>query len=126
MSASESPSMQAWQRAWANADPLVLRGAYTVDGVVLPPGHAPLRGPEAIVAFFQGGFSSVEVRFFPEQLLVADTLAFESGIVRDFERASGAVVEVCDYAITWIRTDGGWKIRFHTWSIPHPGGDHGA
>jgi len=59
--------MQSWQEAWANADDITLQQRYTDTALVIPPGHATLKGPEAIVAFFRGGFSSIVVRFFPEQ-----------------------------------------------------------
>lgn len=118
--------MEAWQQAWAASHATQLGQLYADDGMVLPPNHLPLKGPAAILAFFSGGFASVEVRFFPERTLVADTLAYETGIVRDIARATGAVVEVCDYAITWERQVDGWKICCHTWSVPHEGGDHGA
>lgn len=118
--------MEDWQQAWAASDAARLQRLYADDGMVLPPNHLPLKGPAAILAFFRGGFASVEVHFFPERTVVADTLAYETGIVRDIARDTGAVVEVCDYAITWERGADGWKICCHTWSVAHPGGEHGA
>lgn len=112
------PSMQEWQRAWAAADEQGLGHAYADDGMVFPPNHASLKGPSTIVHFFRGGFSSVEVQFFPDSVTVADTLAFESGTVRDIARDTGRVVEECDYAVTWVRVGEIWKIRLHTWTIP--------
>jgi ketosteroid isomerase-like protein len=122
----EPPSMQSWQEAWADADGAALRQCYTDTALVIPPGHATLKGPEAIVGFFRGGFSSILVRFFPEQRVLADRLVLETGIVRDLDRTSGAVVEVCDYAVTWARTDAGWKLAVHTWSVAHGEGTDGA
>lgn len=126
MSTVETPSMEVWQQAWANSDAERLGRQYADDGLVLPPNHLPLKGPAAILAFFSGGFASIEVRFFPERTVIADTLAYETGIVRDLTRATGTVVEVCDYAVTWERRDDAWQICCHTWSVPHAGGDDGA
>ncbi|GAB4214357.1 MAG: hypothetical protein OHK0022_52790 [Roseiflexaceae bacterium] len=118
MTQQPAPSMDTWQRAWANGDAELLRQTYADDARVFPPNRAVLRGPAAIVEFFSGGFNSVEVRFFRESLAVADTLAFETGTVKDTDRATGRVVEVCDYAITWTLRDGAWNICLHTWSVP--------
>jgi len=58
--------------------------------------------------------------------VISDRLALETGIVRDLDRTSGAVVEVCDYAVTWARTEAGWKIAVHTWSVAHAEATNGA
>jgi ketosteroid isomerase-like protein len=122
MTTRENPSMESWQAAWADANAEALGGSYADAGVVVPPNHAAIVGPAAILNFFRGGFDAVEVRFFPETVTGADSLAFEMGTVRDIERGTGKVIEVCDYAIVWVADGAGWKIRYHTWTIPREEG----
>jgi ketosteroid isomerase-like protein len=114
----DQPGMHQWEAAWVAADGEQLQQQYAAAGAVLPPNQALISGPEAIIAFFSGGFAAIEVHFSPQSLLVADTLAFETGTVKDTERGTGRVVEVCDYAVTWVREGAAWKILFHTWSVP--------
>lgn len=113
------PSMKLWEEAWATANEPLLQSVYAVDGRVCPPNHAILQGP-AILDFFRGGFEAVVVRFTPEELVVADTLAFEFGVSRDFAHGTEKLVETGHYAITWVLENGEWKIKFHTWTIPLP------
>ncbi len=111
------PSMEEWEAAWRSADSTRLQACYAPDASVIPPNHALLSSPAAIVAYLASGMEQVTVRFRPTTQRIADTLAWEVGVVTDMELGTDNVVETCHYTVTWIWQDDRWLIQAHTWTI---------
>lgn len=112
-----TPSMQPWEAAWQQADLAALLGQYAQTGMIFPPTKPSVQGNARIVSFLSGGIGKVDVTFHPDELIVEENLAFESGVFRDLTRDSGSLIGTGRYAVTWLREEGAWKIKCHGWSI---------
>lgn len=117
MSHAHTPTMKKWGEAWMRKDEAALADLYTETSCVIPANHQALLGAEAIVNFFKGGMGTIVVTFNSEQQIISGDLAYEFGLVKDYRLETNELFEMTHYSVTWVLTDGEWKIAFHTWSI---------
>ncbi len=111
------PSMQNWEIAWQNADVQSLQMQYLEDAIVFPVNKKAIFGNKNIGEFFKGGFTKLDVKFFPTDLIIEETIAFETGIFKDYEKGTENAIANGNYVLNWQQENGIWKIKFHTWTI---------
>lgn len=111
-----TPTMQHWSQAWRDADVDALQACYAPQAVVLHPKKPLVKGQEAIGQFFSGGIGKIEVVFFPTQLELGSDMGYEYGEVMDYHKGSQEAIAAGQYAVTWIKHQGQWRIACHTWN----------
>ncbi len=115
---AQQPTMQKWTDAWHSADSVAFKSIYTENALIFPPNKKTVQGNQNILEFMKGGLGKVDVYFEPDNLLINENLAFESGIFKDVEFKSDKILGTGKYSITWLLVDEEWKILCHTWSMP--------
>ncbi len=117
MNFQNGPSMKSWTNAWHLSDSVALTDLYATNASVFPPKRPTIVGNLEIINYFKGGLGKVDVHFDPFFLEVAGNLAFELGEFRDVLWGTDELTEKGKYSITWIKSEGKWKILCHVFSI---------
>lgn len=113
-----SPSMAAWEAAWARKDAAAVAACYSADGVLMHPKQQAVVSREAIERFVSGGVGKLHVTFEPTALVGTESPRFEYGSFADRDPVSGHEVARGTYAVTWVLDGTRWLIRFHGWNSP--------
>jgi uncharacterized protein (TIGR02246 family) len=112
-------------RAVDGRDPSAAAGLYDKDAVLMPPGERPVRGQQAIQAYWQKLMTSGlrKVSLAPSELRMAGDIAYEIGeygidlIRADHQPGS----ESGKYIVLMRRQDdGSWKMTHDMWSPDAP------
>jgi ketosteroid isomerase-like protein len=114
---SPTDAMQAVSNGLQSQDAKMVAAAFAENGVVLPPGSGPVRGREAIEAFwrkqFEGGFGLLDGGSYGSS--ASGDLAYEWGYVTiSGGRAGGESMKYLNV----LRRDaqGTWYVAFSTWN----------
>ena len=110
-----------WNTAFNGGDAAAVAALYTLDGIVLPPAHAAVKGTAAIAEFW-AGLISAGVRDHGIELHDAQSvgdLAYSNG--KWWATGSGddgKEVRFEGTLVTVLRRerDGSWKTCLHTWN----------
>jgi len=88
------------------------------NALIFPPNKPTVQGNENILQFMKGGFGKVDVVFEPEDLIIREGIAFESGTFKDVSILDQKVLGAGKYSVTWLFENAVWKVHCHTWSMP--------
>jgi ketosteroid isomerase-like protein len=95
----------------AKGDGAALASLYAPQAQVMPPGSAPIRGPEAIQKFWQGAFdsgiSAVDLKTL--EVFGRGPTATEVGEYELRDKA-GKSLDHGKYIVVWQHVDGQWKL----------------
>ncbi len=112
-------------RAVDGRDPSAAAALYDADAVLMPPGEGPIRGQQAIQAYWQRLMTSGirKVSLVPSELRMAGDIAFEVGEYginpAPPDHPSGS--ESGKYIVLLRRqNDGSWKMTHDMWSRNEP------
>ena len=118
---------RAFSRHYEQGDAAAMVAIYTPDGVILPPGRAAMRGPEALRQYWMlpPGVRVLEQRATPDSIVVAGPVAYDWGVyqVRTQDSSGTARETHGKYVIVWRETAPGvWRMHVDMWnSGPPPG-----
>jgi uncharacterized protein (TIGR02246 family) len=107
-----------WMAAFDKGDAAAVATMYAEDAVVLPPGHAMVRGRKAIEAFWKEAATQVG----DAKLVTVDVLplgrraAREIGTVTLETKAQPPQQIVGKYAVVWRRVRGQWLLATDIWN----------
>ena len=102
---------EGWEAAYNAADGAGVAALYTDDAILLPPGSEPVKGREAIEAFWQSSVESgtqVELKM-GELEDHGDTAIEVSYFV--MTAADGEHADHGKYIVVWKKVDGSWKMH---------------
>lgn len=110
----------AWGKAYNAGDPAGLAAQYADDALLMPPGHAGVRGKDAILAFFTADVAAsqkagVVFNIAPSTEVGVDgETGWESGTYT--VTLNGAVLESGKFLSVSRKTDGTWHYIRDTWN----------
>lgn len=99
---------------------------WSADGIILPPHHPPVRGHQALGAYFRALFARRRVRFvFTSSVIeLAGDMALEhvTYTATAWPAAGGPAREDCGKGLHVYRRqpDGGWKLTHDIWNSDRP------
>ena len=113
-------NIEAFSKAYINGDYDVLANAYTIDGMILPPGTNIIQGHEAIKKrwMLPDGVSVPHHKISPSKIEVVGDHAYDVGYYegRTIRKDGSEVGWPGKYLIVWKKTDGEWKILIDAWN----------
>ncbi len=104
----------AWEDAARTGDPDAVTALYTEDGIIQPAGEPPVRGREALAAYFADGFREpFDITLTTDFVVISDArdMAYEFGT--SFEGQG-------KFMVVYRRVDGQWLIAADSWSWNSP------
>lgn len=103
---------KAWQEAWNAGDAAGVAAMYADDATVMPPGAEPVKGREAIRAFWQASIDEHEGD--TEELTTMEVHAMGDMAVEVGGYVTtgpdGEHLDHGKYVAVWKKTDAGWRI----------------
>lgn len=106
----------AWQAAFNSGDGAAVAALYTDDAALLPPGGDPVRGLEAIQAYWTGAASTGETfALTTVEVTGHGDMAVEVGTYSG-AGADGAHTDHGKFMVLWMKVDGTWKMHRDMWN----------
>ena len=113
---------RAFSEAYMAGDTATIRGLYTDDGMLLPPGRR-VEGRDAIARYFAPGPRRVNTHhaMVSDRLEVTGDVAVDVGTWYNRWRMDGGAEQEAEgaYLVVWRRGDDGrWRIQYDAWHRP--------
>jgi len=117
---------EAYRKAVLAGDAAAVAAVYLEDAVEMPPGHAPVRGRDAIERYYreclQGPCRFTAFQISPWDATVSGGVAYNAGTSRQTIVAGGAAVECSSKYLVVLKRDrtGSWRVAYSAYNLDSP------
>ena len=114
-------SNKEYGACFATGDSVKFVGFYTADACINPPNMARMCGPQAITAFFNGGYKMGirNIKLTQEEVMGGDGSVAEIGKY-ELMGEKNASLDKGKYIVVWKMVDGKWKMHRDEWNSDNP------
>ena len=114
-------SDKAYGACFATGDSTKFVGCYTADACINPPNMPRMCGPQAISAFFNGGYKAGirNINLTVEEVFGGPSSVAEIGKY-DLQGDKGVSMDKGKYIVVWKMVDGKWKMHRDEWNSDNP------